>query len=129
MPKTLLELQDPDLDDHLKTFLDDILRSLKQVQQQINETEDKDGWNTNMLLMIGPYEFISDNRSAYAQRHALLLKFRDRLHKMALLVTQYRSTLANPSLSDRQHPLAIAMRSNSKELAALQKEIAALPEA
>jgi hypothetical protein len=126
---TTLELQDPDLNDHLGALLDNILRSLKLVQQQIEETETKDNWNINMLLMIGPYDFISDNRSAYAQRHALLLELRDRLNKMALLVTQYRHTLVNPSLGDRQNPLAIAMLSNWKELVALQTQIAALPEA
>ena len=120
MSKTL-ELQNPDLDN--------ILRSLVHIQQQIEETETKDDWNVNMLLMIGPYDFISDNRSAYAQRHSLLLELRDCLNKMALLVTQYRNTLANPSLGDRQSPLAIAMLSNWKELVALQTQIAALPEA
>lgn len=128
MPKTL-ELQDPDLDDHLGAFLDNILRSLRYIQQQIEETETKDNWNINMLLMIGPYDFISDNRSAYAQRHSLLLELRDRLNKMALLVTQYRHTLANPSLGDRQNSLVIALDSNWKELVALQTQIAALPEA
>ena len=128
MSKTL-ELQDPDLDDHLGAFLDNIMRSLVHIQQMIEETETKDNWNINMLMMIGPYDFISDNRSAYAQRHTLLLELRDRLNKMALLVTQYRHTLANPSLGDRQSPLAIAMLSNWKELLALQNQIAALPEA
>lgn len=128
MSKTL-ELQDPDLDEHLGAFLDNIMRSLVHIQHQIEVTETKDTWNINMLMMIGPYDFISDNRSAYAQRHALLLELRDRLNKMALLVTQYRNTLVNPSLGDRQSPLAIAMLSNWKELVDLQKQIAALPEA
>jgi hypothetical protein len=128
MPKTL-ELQEPALDDHLGAFLDNIMRSLVHIQQQIEITETKDSWNINMLLMIGPYDFISDTRSTYAQRHSLLLELRDRLNKMALLVTQYRNTLVNPSLGDRQSPLAIAMLSNWKELEALQNQIAALPEA
>ena len=118
--------------EQLDIFQENLYKSLQCVQQQINELEIKDTWNLNLLLMIGPYDFISDNRSAYAQRHTLLLELRDRLNKIALLVNHYRNALDKPhkpSKGDFETPLMLAVSKNWHELVDLQKQIAALPEA
>ena len=123
--------------EQLDTFQENLYKSLQCVQQQINELEIKDTWNLNLLLMIGPYDFISDNRSAYAQRHTLLLELRDRLNKIALLVNHYRNALDKPhkpskgsksNEGDFEYPLMLAVSKNWPELVDLQKQIAALPE-